>query len=73
MSNNWIEYVWNDESTHPEQNKKLWYFFDFVGVHQGQYYGDWTFAGDKGFLGGDVTHWQYDVGQEKPEPPRIEK
>jgi hypothetical protein len=69
MNKNWIKYVWNDESTHPEQNRDLWYFFDFVGVHRGQYFGEWVFAGEKGFLGGDVTHWQYDEGQDKPERP----
>ena len=73
MSDTWIKYVWDDETTHPVRGKRLWYYFDFVGVHLGQYYGDWLFAGDKGFLGDDVTHWQYDVGQDKPEPPRMEK
>lgn len=47
----------------------LWYFFDMVGAHKGQYYGGWLFGGKNGFLQYDVTHWQYDVGQEKPERP----
>lgn len=61
---------WNRFSKQePEQDRNLWYFFDVVGVHRGQYYGDATFGGASGFLKNDVTHWQYDVGQEKPEPP----
>lgn len=51
------------------QDRDLWYFFKHVGVHLGQYYGDWVFAGDNGFLTGDVTHWQYSIGQEKPKRP----
>lgn len=66
----WIEFKYNDPDTHPEEKKDLWYFFKYVGVHKGQYYGDWTFAGKSGFLGGDVTHWQYDNGQEMPERPK---
>ncbi len=62
---NWIEY----SKQKPEEGKDLWYFFDIVGVHKGQYYGDWLFASDKGFLQCDVTHWQYDVGQDRPERP----
>ena len=27
------------------------------------------FGGDRGSLGGDVTHWMPDTGQEKPEKP----
>ena len=69
MSNDWIKYVFDDPSTHPEKNRPLWYYFEYVGVHLGQYYGDWTFAGKNGFLGEDVTHWQYDAGQDKPLPP----
>jgi hypothetical protein len=61
----WIEYI----KQKPEQNRDLWYYFDVVGVHHGQYHGDWLFAGQRGFLTGDVTHWQYDLGQEKPNPP----
>ena len=29
------------------------------------------FGGERGFLGGDVTHWMKDIGQEKPEKPEI--
>lgn len=65
----WIEYKWGDKETHPEEDRVLWYFFDVVGVHKGKYYGDWTFASDRGFLGGDVTHWQYATGQDRPERP----
>ena len=61
----WIEY----QLLHPEQNRDLWYFSEDVGVHKGQYYGDWIFAGKNGFLQGDVTHWQYDNGQTKPIGP----
>ncbi len=61
----WIEY----SKQKPEEGKDLWYFFDIVGVHKGQYYGDWLFASDKGFLQCDVTHWQYDVGQDRPDRP----
>lgn len=53
----------------PQQNTPLWYFFEHVGVHLGEYLGDDVFAGDGGFLGGDVTHWQYHTGQQRPEPP----
>lgn len=62
----WIKF--GDEE--PEEGRDLWYFFEIVGVHKGQYYGSWTFASDNGFLNGDVTHWQYDTGQEKPLPPK---
>lgn len=61
----WIEY----SKERPMQDRDLWYFFKHVGVHLGQYYGDWVFAGDNGFLTGDVTHWQYSIGQEKPKRP----
>ena len=55
----WIEYDIADESTHPEQDRELWYYFEYTGVSLGKYYGEWEFAGDRGFLTGDVTHWQY--------------
>ena len=29
------------------------------------------FGGERGFLGGDVTHWMKDIGQEMPEKPEI--
>ena len=62
---NWIEY----SKQKPEEGKDLWYFFDIVGVHKGQYGGDGLFGGKNGFLQYDVTHWQYDVGQDRPERP----
>lgn len=61
----WIKYA--DEK--PEIGKDLWYYFKYTGVNIGQYEGDWLFAGLKGYLGDDVTHWQYATGQEKPEAP----
>lgn len=61
----WIEFYKQE----PEQDRNVWYFFDVVGVHRGQYYGDAMFGGPSGFLWHDVTHWQYDTGQEKPERP----
>jgi len=61
----WFEY----QKQKPKQNKALWYFCEDVGVHKGHYYGNWEFASKSGFLMGDVTHWQYDVGQDKPEKP----
>lgn len=61
----WIKY----EEQKPKKNRDLWYYFEHVGVHRGKYYGDWLFAGSNGFLTGDVTHWQYDDGQDKPIKP----
>lgn len=61
----WIKY----SEQKPKQGMDLWYFFDMVGAHKGQYYGGWLFGGKNGFLQYDVTHWQYDVRQEKPERP----
>jgi len=90
---------------YPEANQKVWYFFNILGVHKGQFYGfepcyegmpddeeyqyskcklpncgldknctgiD-VFGGDSGVLSGDVTHWMPDTGQEKPEPPSLDK
>lgn len=56
VTTHWQEY---DYSNPPEKKRDLWYYFEYVGVHQGRYYGDWCFAGEKGFLTGDVTHWCY--------------
>lgn len=61
----WIKFYEQE----PEQDRNVWYFFEVVGVHRGQYYGDAMFGGPSGFLWHDVTHWQYDTGQEKPERP----
>lgn len=68
----WIKYDYNDPNTKPEKGHPLYYYFDYVGVHLGQYYGEWTFASPNGFLTGDVTHWQYDEGQPVPEKPQGE-
>lgn len=62
----WIEF----SKQRPKKDRDLWYFFEWVGVHKGQYWGNWVFTGDRGFLGGDVTHWQYDTGQEEPSWPK---
>jgi len=62
----WIRF----EEKQPKQDKDLYYFFDVVGVHSGRYYGGDTFQGRRGFLNGDVTHWQYDKGQGKPAEPK---
>ncbi len=48
----------------PSVGQKVWYYFDVVGVHYGQYDGDDTFSGRSGFLCGDVTHWM-----SAPSPP----
>lgn len=59
----------------PEENQEVFYFFDVVGVSRGHYLGECeigsVFTGDKGYLSGDVTHWQPDVGQDKPEYPKV--
>lgn len=66
----WIEYDYEDEGTKPEQGRPLWYYFDYTGVAHGEYYGEWCFAGQRGFLCGDVTHWQYgEETDERPAPP----
>jgi hypothetical protein len=65
--NIWVEYDFNDPSTIPATGSPLWYYFEHTGVAHGEYYGDWVFAGRRGFLGGDVTHWQY--GNEDDTPP----
>lgn len=62
----WIKY--SEEKPGPDS--KVWYYFEVVGVHQGTYHADGTFAGKNGFLLGDVTHWQYDQGQSRPKPPK---
>jgi hypothetical protein len=61
----WIKY----QDQQPEVNQKVIYFFEFVGAHRGTYHGNWEFSSAKGFLGGDVTHWIPDNGQEIPKPP----
>jgi hypothetical protein len=65
MSINWIAY--SDEQ--PTINQKVIYFFEFVGSHRGVYHGNWEFSSKRGFLGGDVTHWMPDEGQDIPKPP----
>lgn len=48
----------------PEIGQYVWYYFEYTGVSYGQYVGDNTYAGRRGFLCGDVTHWM-----PAPEPP----
>jgi hypothetical protein len=75
---NWI----NVEDALPDSGDNVWYYFEHVGVWQGRYklahieaseefpaYDSDIFYCDSGFLGDDVTHWQPDVGQEKPGRP----
>ena len=66
----------------PNVGDRVWYFFEPVGVWQGQFDGyyqdedgrEWKgmhiFSNPKGWLTGDVTHWMPDIGQ--PEPPEPE-
>lgn len=63
----WVEMDFNDKDTIPNTKTPLWYYFEYTGVSHGEYYGDWVFAGKRGFLTGDVTHWQY--GNENDTPP----
>ena len=58
----------NIEDEVPEKERLLFYFFDCVGVHAGEYDGievDYcpetghVFGGANGWLTGDVTHWMY--------------
>ena len=58
----------------PEPQASVWYFFERTGVSSGEYWGEEdglpTFGGPRGFLGGDVTHWQpRNEGDIKPSPP----
>ncbi len=79
---NWI----NVDDQLPEHGANVWYYFERVGVHLGWYshctligeeagmkHEDFieVFYGHKGFLGDDVTHWQPDIGQDKPERPEL--
>jgi hypothetical protein len=54
----------------PDVGQAVWYYFEFVGVWPGKYFGmceiwegaqecgeDHHFGGDHGNLVGDVTHW----------------
>lgn len=60
FSNEWVEH-WNKK---PEVGQYVWYYFEHVGVHYGQYDGGDTYYGSNGFLNGDVTHWMV-----APPPP----
>lgn len=55
---NWISV----EDRLPEKDQDVLYFFEVTGVHSGKYLGIHDgyecFGGDKGWLCGDVTHWQ---------------
>lgn len=62
---NWISH----KNSPPQPGTKVWYYFELTGVSQGEYHGDNCYGGKRGFLCDDVTHWQYDVGQDKPESP----
>lgn len=58
----------------PAVDQDVWYFFEVTGISPGKFYGEedglLTFGGDRGFLGGDVTHWMPRAeGDMKPEPP----
>ena len=67
----------------PSLHEPLYYYFEKVGVWKGEYQGIYTdedgiewenchmFVSECGnyWLTGDVTHWQPDFGQEKPNPP----
>ena len=61
----WI--VMNKRS--PIDGQPVIYYFEFCGVNRGHFAAPDTFYGRKGFLGGDVTHWMPDEGQELPAPP----
>ena len=61
----------------PDLNQIVWYFFDVVGVHKGNYYGlgeiGHEFGNDYGYLSDDVTHWMpYETGQSQPEKPKCD-
>lgn len=60
----WVEYIQGEPSTHPTVGARVIYFFSVVGVHRGQYHGDWCFSSNSGFLEGDVTHWMPDDGRD---------
>lgn len=58
----------------PEVGQDVYYYFECVGVHLGKFYGGekphlYRFANSKGWLTGDVTHWQPYTGQNRPEEP----
>jgi hypothetical protein len=77
LKSRWIKI--EDET--PQIDKPLWYFFDMVGTHKGVFRGFYegnegmhVFVGHHGgWLTGDVTHWQYDEGQGKPDEPVYSK
>jgi hypothetical protein len=52
------------EVGHPEEDESVWYYFEETGVNYGRYVGDHTYAGRRGFLYNDVSHWM--VAPEAP-------
>lgn len=64
----WIDH----KKQQPEDRQKVWYFYDVVGVHKGEYELETDcFSGRGGFLCEDVTHWMPDTGQETPDKPEV--
>ncbi len=60
----------------PIEDQKVFYYFDVVGIFEGEYYGQDEhdcgpcFGGDSGWLCGDVTHWMpREEGDSLPERP----
>ncbi len=63
----WIRY----STIKPQEGTPLWYYFEITGVSKGEYFGEWCFGGERGFLTGDVTHWRYHIeGESAPEKPK---
>lgn len=44
----------------PVDEQAVIYYFDVCGVYRGHFQAPDVFYGEKGFLGGDVTHWMPD-------------
>ena len=73
------------EDGYPDIKKPLWYFFEMLGTFHGEYIGAFReeidyrgkhysydvhyFGGKHGFLGDDVSHWQYGDPENKPSNP----